>query len=56
MNGHWWGIYRLTNQKFEIVKEKAAADRAAALAINVLGSPALSLIPLPHEIEQPPQE
>ena len=57
----FWGICRKTNQRFEITKEKARLDRAAAMAINILREPVpdtflgrqhYPLTPLPHEIER----
>ena len=62
MNGHW-GIYRLTNQRREIAKERALYSNAAALAINILREPLPDTFlgrqhyertPLPHELELAP--
>jgi hypothetical protein len=57
------GIYRLTNQKLEVAKERALYDGAAATAINVLREPLpdtflgrqhYDLTPLPDQIELAP--
>jgi hypothetical protein len=61
MNGHW-GVYRVTNQKFEIAKERALAIKSAATAINILREPLpdtflgrkhyeLTLLPHQNELE-----
>ncbi|MHC2334400.1 hypothetical protein [Bradyrhizobium sp. USDA 4454] len=63
MTGHWWGIYRVSNQKLASAKEKALYDAAAATAINVLREPLPDTflgrkhydpVPLPEEIELAP--
>jgi len=54
------GIYRLTNQKLEVAKERALYDRAAATAIReplpntFLGRQHYDLMPLPDQIELVP--
>jgi hypothetical protein len=59
----YWGIYRVTNQRFEIAKERALAMNAAATAIDILREPLpdtflgrkhYELTPLPDQIELAP--